>query len=507
MLLDEPPPPQQRPRTSQLRGTNNRSPPIVNNHEKGSSLQGDESDRFRLLDGIFSKYQKLEQHEKDITYPTNVTGLYSGQWTVQSEDYMQQIIDKNKDHVQTVDANILPPGFSIPIGIADGLLDRIIAITYLRQNDSNEISKEPSKSKSKSKQQHESESNNVSKKTINYPSFDAELSIESISKSRYPDIKDVTLVNGLLKLTNFCQYNSKNCLDWRGSSRHNIIIGVRGLYFQKIGRMSLIANTAFHRGVLYVGPRLIDSKAGDDKRDVVESQNTTVADNIISRFQHSESKKIENRDGMIFSLPPNPVLPFRSMQSGARMSHQLATFFCEFSLDLQASYMPINANNETSHLPTSPSGILTPDKLLDLSGTALSGSIISRNCNIAANATFKGVSEQTQDILREYDNRGEKAMTNKALNYSFIMMLVSIAQIVFLLRQLIHTQSQSTMRKVSLACIGWQTAIDAYLCLIHVVISLLVEHVFTAMASVAFFKLLIFCVIEMVSTIFVFMFQ
>ena len=87
--------------------------------------------------------------------------------------------------------------------------------------------------------------------------------------------------------------------------------------------------------------------------------------------------------------------------------------------------------------------------------------------------------------------------TAKAINYSFYMMIVSLIQIVILLRQLLHTQSQSVASNVSLLCIGWQALLDAILCISHIFLCLVMQPLFTAFASVAFFKLLIFCVIEM----------
>ena len=87
--------------------------------------------------------------------------------------------------------------------------------------------------------------------------------------------------------------------------------------------------------------------------------------------------------------------------------------------------------------------------------------------------------------------------TSRAMNYSFYMMLVCLAQIVVLLRQLLHSQSQSAATRVSLVCVGWQTVIGGLLCLGDIYLSLAMNNLFTPFASVAFFKLLIFCVIEM----------
>lgn len=113
------------------------------------------------------------------------------------------------------------------------------------------------------------------------------------------------------------------------------------------------------------------------------------------------------------------------------------------------------------------------------------GAIFSPNCN------FKATLNATA-IRTDWEHT-----TGKAINYSFYMMLTCLTQIVVLLRQLLHTQSQSTATRVSLLCIGWQTVLDALLCLCHIYLSLVMQPLFTAFASVAFFKLLIFCVIEM----------
>lgn len=115
----------------------------------------------------------------------------------------------------------------------------------------------------------------------------------------------------------------------------------------------------------------------------------------------------------------------------------------------------------------------------------MTGKIESPNCNFSAylNATA---------IRTDWD-----ATTSKAINYSFYMMLVCLGQILILLRQLLYSQSQSAATKVSVLCIGWQTVIDALVCLAHIYLSLAMQPLFAAFASVAFFKLLIFCVIEM----------
>jgi transmembrane E3 ubiquitin-protein ligase len=114
------------------------------------------------------------------------------------------------------------------------------------------------------------------------------------------------------------------------------------------------------------------------------------------------------------------------------------------------------------------------------------GNITSPNCDFAAEVNMTALRSDWEDTT-----------TSRAISYSFYMMLVCLTQILILLRQLLHSQSNATAIRVSILCIGWQTAIDALLCLGHIYLSLSMQPLFTAFASVAFFKLLIFCVIEM----------
>ena len=115
----------------------------------------------------------------------------------------------------------------------------------------------------------------------------------------------------------------------------------------------------------------------------------------------------------------------------------------------------------------------------------MTGSIHSHNCDF-------GASLNVTALRTDWEHT-----TTKAINYSFYMMLTCLTQIMVLLRQLLHTQARSSATRVSLLCIGWQTMIDAMLCLGHIYLSLAIKPLFTAFASVAFFKWLIFCFIEM----------
>ncbi|XP_031500766.1 transmembrane E3 ubiquitin-protein ligase FLY1-like isoform X3 [Nymphaea colorata] len=86
---------------------------------------------------------------------------------------------------------------------------------------------------------------------------------------------------------------------------------------------------------------------------------------------------------------------------------------------------------------------------------------------------------------------------NKAVNYTLMVTFVSFLQVLLLIRQMEHSSTQSGAAKVSLLMIGQQAIMDAYLCLLHLTAGILVESLFNAFATAAFFKFVVFAIFEM----------
>ncbi|CAN0915112.1 Transmembrane E3 ubiquitin-protein ligase FLY2 [Linum grandiflorum] len=86
---------------------------------------------------------------------------------------------------------------------------------------------------------------------------------------------------------------------------------------------------------------------------------------------------------------------------------------------------------------------------------------------------------------------------NKAVNYTLMVTFVSFIQVLFLIRQMEHSNTQSGAAKVSILMIGQQAIMDAYLCLLHLTAGILVESLFNAFATAAFFKFVVFSIFEM----------
>lgn len=86
---------------------------------------------------------------------------------------------------------------------------------------------------------------------------------------------------------------------------------------------------------------------------------------------------------------------------------------------------------------------------------------------------------------------------NKAVNYSLMVTFISFLQVFCLIKQMDHSNTQSGAAKVSLLMIGQQAIMDAYLCLLHLTAGILIESLFNAFATAAFFKFVIFSIFEM----------
>ncbi|WOL07699.1 transmembrane E3 ubiquitin-protein ligase 1-like [Canna indica] len=86
---------------------------------------------------------------------------------------------------------------------------------------------------------------------------------------------------------------------------------------------------------------------------------------------------------------------------------------------------------------------------------------------------------------------------NKAVNYTLMVTFISFLQVLLLIRQMEYSNTQSGAAKVSILMIGQQAIMDAYMCLLHLTAGILVESLFNAFATAAFFKFVVFSIFEM----------
>eukprot|EP01112_Ceratiomyxa_fruticulosa_P013291 TRINITY_DN3734_c0_g3_i1.p1 TRINITY_DN3734_c0_g3~~TRINITY_DN3734_c0_g3_i1.p1 ORF type:complete len:545 (+),score=49.15 TRINITY_DN3734_c0_g3_i1:304-1938(+) len=86
---------------------------------------------------------------------------------------------------------------------------------------------------------------------------------------------------------------------------------------------------------------------------------------------------------------------------------------------------------------------------------------------------------------------------SKWINYVVMVSLTSFIQILVLTRQIEYSSSLAGASKVSLLTVGAQAIMDSYLCLIHLTAGIVIDSMFNAFATAAFFQFVTFSVFEM----------
>ncbi|XP_024004586.1 transmembrane E3 ubiquitin-protein ligase 1 isoform X2 [Eutrema salsugineum] len=130
---------------------------------------------------------------------------------------------------------------------------------------------------------------------------------------------------------------------------------------------------------------------------------------------------------------------------------------------------------------------------------------VEKHCNIEIAAQISRVAsiENSDDgdcfspLLLNATSVNVEVYYNKAVNYTLMVTFVSFLQVLLLIRQMEHGNTQSGAAKVSIVMIGQQAIMDAYLCLLHLTAGILVESLFNAFATAAFFKFVVFSIFEM----------
>lgn len=194
------------------------------------------------------------------------------------------------------------------------------------------------------------------------------------------------------------------------------------------------------------------------------------------------------------SLVESVVIPNRSKNQYPRQRTSNGKN-CVFTLDARTS-PKLNSSKEmgqavggegnlTTSPPSSPSSTEAgsiEERLLWVEG--MEGSLVSAECNLAVSISSKAIRLDWTEAYR------------KAVNYSIVATLVCVLQIALLFRQLYFSRTQAAASRVSLLSVGGQAILDALLCIAHLLLCAMLQPLFAAFASIAFFKLVIFSIFE-----------
>lgn len=139
---------------------------------------------------------------------------------------------------------------------------------------------------------------------------------------------------------------------------------------------------------------------------------------------------------------------------------------CSFRVDLKFK----NAEEKSERQPIEGSQVYT-------------GMLVSDNCHFSLRLNG------TQVLVEKYHS--------KAINYTLVVSIINFIQVALIIRQMERTNTQASAAKVSILTIALQAILDAYICLSHLTGGLVVDTLFNAFATVAFFKFVMFSIFEM----------
>lgn len=263
------------------------------------------------------------------------------------------------------------------------------------------------------------------------------------------------------------------------------ILPVQGVFLRKMGRLTLFGNSPDSTvQLLYRKPRKTTNATNATTTAPGSSPGPLEEDDFQPHLRLGNGINLGAIDGV-------PLVEGRENYESIDISPPRYSYVSRFRnsdsfSDQCVSIIELSlVENSTSLSVTDGDTAAKHDGKLQPLGARLSGTLASVNCGLylKIDTTFQ---EENLNVF-----------FSKASNYAILMTFISMAEIYVLLRQLQLTNTQATAAKVSLLTIGQQAILDSYLCLGHLTVGIVAQNVFTAFASVAFIKLIIFSVFEM----------
>lgn len=460
------------------------------------------SDQGSLQKDAVNMIEQLDEDHELFFYPWNITGLYRGSWSEVS--YSDVPFAKNISETATVSVRKTTTPVEMEGELSEVMMQRGVPFGFSLLDSKREFAGMnsslrgilPSR-RDRRQSSLRGEIHRGNEKTLSLTQSSGRATFQFYSRP-IPDMREFSIVEGLVKI-----YDS-NSIGY--STRRDVIIRVRGVLIHQVGTVSLFSTSSLSRSSLTI----VGGKDGHSQI----TQNLTIAElpgstaetdatksNIHSEVIPANSKENisafdvvypypfvrddSNRTISQFLTPAGRRLPPREEMLEAKAAG------CDFEIHLDVREERIKQKKKdvespgTTHIDSNKMNRAGQIELDSGSIMILNGTLLSHKCLFAAKLNATAV-------------RAEKRHSStKATYYAFAMLLTCLMQIMLLLKQLLHTQAQGMATRVSVLCIGWQAILDALLCLLHVYLSLTTHDLFTSFASIAFFKLLIFCVIEM----------
>lgn len=499
---------------------------------------------------IFQVEEKLVHH-----YPRNATGSYRGTWkrvlelnnttknifpndNISSSHDLDNAAERNATHLHVIsDEDLLAHFPSNHIGLHI-LPPRTRLDEIVHKNGASATANQTRIINGSDKNKTVDDMFESSSQTLDVTKDEGSMVVRLYTR-KVTGMNQVSLVDGVVILYDV------NDRSFTSHMKH-LTLRVRGIVLHSLGKISLVANDGPLRSAFVInngnakgrrkGRRNLQAepsendKVVEDLRDDVLSKHDNLfgedvgGKNWTMHFEYGDPESASRRlrsghgyvgsnpflpddtDGTLYTTPSNVLRATSTLVRGNGLG-------CEFELDFNTTETKwtrkewrtmlksilvdtrkadpqnlVNQTKKSKDKTTEPNLRRREDSIAQANEDLIMhmiGTITSKECNFVADVNVTA-------IRTDWDRT-----STKAINYCFFMMIACLAQTVFILRQMIYSQAQSAAVRVSLITVGWQTVLDAILCIEHIFLCLVLQPVSTAFAMVAFLKLLIFCVIEM----------
>lgn len=505
--------------------------------EEGDRMLG-ESDQVQAAKEAFDKFQ--EEEKLVYHYPRNATGSYRGKWkriydlngTTKSIFYYNSMSWSNHEEKLQKERNATATATQSHV-ISDEELLSILPSTHIGLHllpprmrlDEIVHSTGASGTSNLTEINHNNDTvNNFdSDQTLDFTKDEGSMVIRLYTR-KITGMNQVSLVDGVVILYDV------NDRTFTSHMKH-LTLRVRGIVLHSLGKISLVANDGPLRSAFVVNHgnsmdrRNLQEETLDDDKDSALNRTTSVEDlrdevlsthdvlfnnelggeNWTLHFQYgneqSSSRRLLRENGYVASNPFLPddrdgtlhTTPSNVLRATTPLIRENG-LGCEFELEFNTTekqWTRAEWRNVMKHIvldtkKTFPKNLVNQTNKRSKDGTAdqqiedtnipskqdlvmhMVGTIVSHECNFLSTVNVTAIRTDWERT------------SAKAINYCFFMMVACLAQTVFLLRQMIYSQAQSAAVRISLLTVGWQTVLDAILCIEHIFLCLLLQPVSTA---------------------------
>ena len=246
---------------------------------------------------------------------------------------------------------------------------------------------------------------------------------------------------------------------------------IQGIYIETTGRLAAVVEPLSEIEFLKA---MNDSTRSMDL--TAESAALRKTAETVAKFNDEQIRELERRLAKQAAYAGNGA--YEESEKNTPPIPISCNFFLEIFFKTDDQERKDNIKGRSAVLDTT----LLPDDLRKASVISR-GRLTSHNCGVAV--ALKATPADTA------------AYETKAVRYSAMTTLVALVQVSLTVRQMNAMSSSTAAARLSLLCIGQQAVMDAFFCLMHLTLGIMVEPLFNSFATAGFVQFCLFGIFEL----------